>query len=60
MLDNNTTKAIIKQHLPRFLSRPQIGMAQCMGPSTVAKFSNGLIIEDALRKIDAALKVVLR
>jgi hypothetical protein len=50
---NDTTEAIIEQHLPGFLSNPQIGMAPGMGLSTVAKFSDGLITEDALRKIDS-------
>jgi hypothetical protein len=60
LLGNDTTKAIIEQHLPGFSSYPQFGMAQGMGLSAVAKFSNGLITEDAQWKIDAALKVLPR
>jgi hypothetical protein len=43
LLGNDTTKAIIEQHLPGFSSYPQFGMAQGMGLSAVAKFSSGLI-----------------
>jgi hypothetical protein len=58
LLDSDTTKAIIEQHLPGFSSDPRIVMAQGMGLSTLAQFSNGLINEEALRKVDAALKAL--
>jgi hypothetical protein len=56
LLENDATKAIIEQHLPGFSSHPQIGMARGMGLSTVAKFSGGMITDEALQKISAALK----
>lgn len=58
LLDNDTTKAIVEQHLPGFSSHPQIGMARDMALRTVAKFSGGLITDEALQKIDAALKAI--
>jgi hypothetical protein len=58
LLDNDATKAIVEQHLPGFSSHPQIGMVRDMGLSTVAKFSGGLITDEALQKIDAAFKAI--
>ncbi|MBO7934231.1 hypothetical protein J6358_31525 [Burkholderia pseudomallei] len=58
LLENDVTKAIVEQHLPGFSDHPQIGMARGMALSAVARFSGGLITEDALQKIDAALKAL--
>ncbi|WP_179401461.1 hypothetical protein [Burkholderia guangdongensis] len=58
LLGNDATKAIIERHLPGLSAHPQAGLAQGFALATVAKFANGLISEDALRKIDAALKTL--
>jgi hypothetical protein len=58
LLENDTTKAIVEQHLPGFSLHPQLGMVRDMGLATVAKFSGGLITDEALQKIDEALKAI--
>jgi hypothetical protein len=58
LLDNETTKAILEQVLPGIASHPQIGMARGMSLAMAAQFSGGLISQDALDKIDAALKAL--
>ncbi len=58
LLGNEATKAILEQHLPGISSHPQIGMAGGMALATVAKFSGGLITEEALEKIQTALQAL--
>ncbi|HYD63366.1 MAG TPA: hypothetical protein VEC35_23620 [Noviherbaspirillum sp.] len=58
LLDNDVVKAIVEQHLPGFSAHPQIGMARGMSLSMVAKFSEGLITDDALQNIDEALRAL--
>lgn len=58
LFDNDQTKAILEQYLPGISSHPQIGMAKGMPLATVAKFSGGLINDDALQNIETALKNV--
>lgn len=58
LLEDAAAKAILEEHLPGFSAHPQIGMAQGMPLSTVAKFSGGQITDEALKKIDAALKAL--
>jgi len=55
LLDNETTKAILEEVLPGIASHPQIGMARGMSLAMAAQFSGGLISQEALEKIDAAL-----
>ena len=55
LLDNEQTKAILEKHLPGIASHPQIGMGRGFALAMVAKFSGGLISEDALAKISAEL-----
>lgn len=58
LLDNESTKAILEQVLPGIASHPQIGMARGMSLAMAAQFSGGLITQDALDQIDAALKAL--
>jgi hypothetical protein len=58
LLENESAKAIVTQYLPGIASHPQIGMAMGMTLPTVAKFTSGLISQEALDKIDAALKAL--
>lgn len=58
LLASDATKAILEQYLPGISSHPQIGMAAGMALATVAKFSGGLITDDALEKIQAALQAL--
>lgn len=58
LLDNETTRAILEQHLPGIASHPQIGMARGMSLAIVAQFSGGMITDEALAKVDAALKAL--
>jgi hypothetical protein len=52
------TQAILEQYLPGISAHPQIGMASGMPLSTVAKFFSGLITDEALQKIQAALQAL--
>lgn len=58
LLGNEATKAILEQYLPGISAHPQIGMASGMPLATVAKFSGGLITDEALQKIQAALQAL--
>jgi hypothetical protein len=58
LLDNETTKAVLEQVLPGIAGHPQIGMARGMSLAMAAQFSGGLITQDALDQIDAALKAL--
>ena len=58
LLDNEATKAILEKHLPGISSHPQIAMGKGFALSMVAKFSGGLITEEALGKIAAELSAV--
>lgn len=58
LLDNPTTASILEKFLPGFSAHPQVAMAGGMSLAIVAKFSNGLITDDALEKIDGALKAL--
>lgn len=58
LLDNDESRSIIESVLPGFASHPQVGIARGMALSVVAKFSDGLITDDALQRIDAALKAL--
>ena len=58
LLDNETTKAILEKHLPGISTHPQIAMGRGFALSMVAKFSGGLITDDALEKIQAALQAL--
>lgn len=58
LLHNASTKVIVEQHLPGFSEHPQIAMARGMPLSTVARFAGGLISDEALVKIDAALQAL--
>lgn len=58
LLENDAAKAVVEQHLPGISDHPQIDMARGMSLSTVAKYTDGLISQDALEKIDADLKAL--
>jgi hypothetical protein len=58
LLASDATKAILEQYLPGISAHPQIGMAGGMALATVAKFSGGLITDEALEKIQAALQAL--
>ncbi|WP_081771689.1 enoyl-CoA hydratase-related protein [Paraburkholderia nodosa] len=58
LLESAAAKAIVEKHLPGISSHPQIGMARGMALTTAAKFTDGLISQDALEKIDADLKAL--
>jgi len=58
LLDNDSTRVILEQVLPGIASHPQIGMARGMSLAMAAQFSGGLITQDALDQIDAALKAL--
>lgn len=58
LLDNEATKAVLEKHLPGISNHPQIGMGKGFALSMVAKFSGGLITEEALAKIDEELKAL--
>jgi hypothetical protein len=58
LLDNEATKAILEKHLPGISAHPQIAMGKGFALSMVAKFSGGLITEEALAKIGADLASV--
>ena len=50
--------ALLEQHLPGFSTHPQLAMAKSMSLATVAKFSGGMITDELLQKVDAALKAL--
>ena len=58
LLEDESAKAAIEQHLPGFSAHPQIAMAKAMSLATVAKFSGGMITDELLQKVDAALKAL--
>lgn len=58
LLDNAPANALLEQHLPGFSTHPQIAMAKSMSLATVAKFSGGMITDELLQKVDAALKAL--
>lgn len=58
LLANEAAKTALEQHLPGFSSHPQLAMAQAMSLATVAKFSGGMITDELLQKVDAALKAL--
>ena len=55
LLDNEQTKAILEKYLPGISNHPQIGMGRGFALAMVAKFSGGLISEEALAKISEDL-----
>lgn len=58
LLDNEQTKAVLEKHLPGISTHPQIGMGKGFPLSMVAKFSGGMITDEALQNIDADLKAL--
>ena len=58
LLEDESAKATLEQHLPGFCAHPQIAMAKAMSLATVAKFSGGMITDELLQKVDAALKTL--
>ncbi len=58
LLAHPPAQAILEQHLPGFSAHPQIAMAAAMPLATVARFSGGLITDEALHAIDAALRTL--
>jgi hypothetical protein len=58
LLDHEATRAILEKHLPGLSRHPQINMARGMGLAQVAKFSGGLISDEALLNIGADLKTL--
>lgn len=58
LLDNASAKAVVEQILPGISSHPQISMARSMTLAAAAPFSGGAITQDALEKIDVALRSV--
>ncbi len=60
LLAHPPAQAILEQHLPGFSTHPQIAMAAAMPLATVARFSAGLITDEALQAIDAALRTLRR
>ncbi|MDO5626567.1 MAG: enoyl-CoA hydratase-related protein [Pseudomonadota bacterium] len=58
LLAHPGAQAVLEQHLPGFSAHPQIAMAQVMPLATVARLSGGFITDEALQRIDAALKAL--
>ena len=58
LLDYAPASALLEQHLPGFSTHPQLAMAKSMSLATVAKFSGGMITDELLQKVDAALKTL--
>ncbi|MFB0948965.1 MAG: enoyl-CoA hydratase-related protein, partial [Burkholderiaceae bacterium] len=58
LLDYAPASALLEQHLPGFSTHPQLAMAKSMSLTTVAKFSGGMITDELLQKVDAALKAL--
>ena len=58
LLDYAPASALLEQHLPGFSTHPQLAMAKSMSLATVAKFSGGMITDELLQKVDAALKAL--
>ncbi|HGJ9055332.1 hypothetical protein ACV4U5_14120 [Pseudomonas aeruginosa] len=56
LLDNSTARQVLEKHLPGITKHPQINMARGFALVTAAKYSGGLISQDALNKIDSDLK----
>ena len=58
LLGHPPAQAILERYLPGFSAHPQIAMAAGMPLTTVAKFSGGLITDEALQAIDKALQAL--
>ncbi len=58
LLANSAAKAILDQYLPGLTSSPRISMAGGLSLSAVADRSGGRIPQEALQKINAALKAL--
>ncbi|MGN8275870.1 hypothetical protein ACLEJQ_02390 [Pseudomonas sp. SMV71] len=56
LLDNVNTSQVLEKHLPGINKHPQIGMVRGFALVTAAKYSGGLISQDALDKIDSDLR----
>ena len=58
LLSHAPAAAVLEQHLPGFSKHPQIAMAAGMPLTTVAQFSGGLITDELLQAVDAALRAL--
>lgn len=58
LLDNAASKSILEKHLPGISAHPQVAMGRGFALKMVAGFSNGLITNEALDKIEADLKAL--
>ncbi|MFT3814609.1 MAG: hypothetical protein QM740_14725 [Acidovorax sp.] len=62
LMGNDAARAVLKQHLPGVASHPQLSLAivlaNALPLATAARYSGGLVTDEALRKIDKALKAL--
>lgn len=58
ILADDQAKAAVEKILPGFSKHPQLGLAKSMSLKTVAKYSGGLITDEALQKIDAEFQAI--
>lgn len=60
LLENEAATAVLQRHLPHVVSDPLLGLAialaGAMPLATAARYSGGRVTDEALRKIDKALK----
>ncbi|POA48316.1 hypothetical protein C1893_10680 [Pseudomonas sp. MPR-ANC1] len=56
LLDNSHTSEILEKHLPGIKKHPQLGMARSFSLATAAKYSGGVISQEALKNIDSDLR----
>ncbi len=55
LLDNEQTQNILEQHIPGISTHPQISMGRGYPFTTVVQYSGGLITDEMLATVDAAL-----
>ncbi|WP_322013189.1 hypothetical protein [Paraburkholderia sp. J12] len=58
LLESDSAKAVVEKHLPGIASHPLIGMALGMSLATAAKFSDGLVSQEVLEKVDTDLRAL--
>jgi hypothetical protein len=55
LLDHPNAKALLDQHLPGLSTHPQIAMARDMTLAAVIPYSGGIVTEEKLQVVKAAL-----
>ncbi len=56
LLDNPAALAVLQKHIPQALAAPELSMAMAMSLEQVAPFTQGLLNEEVLAKINEDLK----